>query len=88
MFENTYVTLEDGQTFTFDLRDELGNDQRVKLPHPEILNTLDVDDVLLLDDGKLKMRVVKTTMKTVENPLDGVLVCKVWIPPATWPKQQ
>ena len=83
MFENTYVTLADGQSFTFDLRDELGNNHRVKLPHPEILHTLDVDDVLLLDDGKLKMRVVKTTMNTVENALDGVVVCKVWIPPLT-----
>eukprot|EP01036_Dinobryon_divergens_P022815 gene22815-31112_t len=77
MFENTYVTLADGQSFTFDLRDELGNSNRVKLPHPEILHTLDVDDVLLLDDGKLKMRVVKTTMNSVENALDGVVVCKV-----------
>lgn len=83
MFENTYVTLADGQSFTFDLRDELGDIKRVKLPHPEILHTLDVDDVLLLDDGKLKMRVVKTTMNTVDNVLDGVVECKVWIPPST-----
>jgi pyruvate kinase len=27
----------------------------VRLPHPEILNTLSVGDTLLLDDGKLRM---------------------------------
>lgn len=27
----------------------------MRLPHPEILNTLSVGDTLLLDDGKLRM---------------------------------
>ena len=76
-FEKTSVHLEDGQEFTFDLRDELGDEKRVKMPHPEILHTLDVGDILLLDDGKLRMKVLRTTMNSVENPLDGEVVCKV-----------
>lgn len=47
-----------GQKFRFDMKDELGNSSRVFLPHPEIIDTLRVDDLILLDDGKLKMRVV------------------------------
>lgn len=50
------VMLADGQEFTFDLNTELsGNEQRVGMPHPEILNTLQKGDTLLLDDGKLRM---------------------------------
>lgn len=51
------VFLKDGQSFTFDLKDIPGNVERVQLPHPEILNTLNVGDTVLLDDGKLRMQV-------------------------------
>ena len=49
--------LVDGQHFRFDLQDDIGDAARVKLPHPEILETLRVGDVLLVDDGKLRMKV-------------------------------
>ncbi|CAN0122074.1 unnamed protein product, partial [Discosporangium mesarthrocarpum] len=52
------VTLVDGQTFRFDMVDEPGDNARVKLPHPEIINTLRPEDSLLLDDGKLRMTVL------------------------------
>lgn len=51
------VTLQTGQTFRFDLDTTLGNTERVQLPHPEILLALRPGKTLLLDDGKLKMRV-------------------------------
>lgn len=70
------MTLVNGQEFTFDMSDELGSAYRVKLPHPEILNTLQEGDTLLLDDGKLRMTVTKTTMSTSpEN--EGSVTCKV-----------
>lgn len=47
-FGKDKVTLVDGQTFVFDMSDEPGDSYRVKLPHPEILNTLRVGDFLLL----------------------------------------
>ncbi len=34
----------------------------MRLPHPEILHTLRAGDTLLLDDGKLRMKVLETTM--------------------------
>jgi pyruvate kinase len=79
MFENDRVNLVEGQKFTFDLRDELGSAYRVKMPHPEILNTLGVGDTLLLDDGKLRMKVVATTMATASTPTEGAVVCEVVI---------
>lgn len=60
-FAKDKVTLVSGQTFTFDLSDEPGDSYRVKLPHTEILSTLRAGDTLLLDDGKLRMKVIETT---------------------------
>lgn len=51
MFDNDKVQLVDGQKFTFDYKDELGDASRVKLPHPEILTTLQANDILLLGDS-------------------------------------
>jgi pyruvate kinase len=62
----------------FDLKDDLGDSCRVKLPHPEILNTLRVGDTLLLDDGKLRMKVTETTMAT-SPPNEGSVTCQVVI---------
>lgn len=75
MFEDDKVTLVEGQKFTFDLKEELGSAYRVRLPHPEILNTLRTGDILLLDDGKLKMKVLETTMAAKGN--DGHVACEV-----------
>jgi len=51
------VDLESGQTFRFDLDPALGDAQRAQLPHPEILTALTPGKSLLLDDGKIRMRV-------------------------------
>lgn len=55
----TSVELTTGQLFRFDLDARPGNETRVQLPHPEILGALSVGSTLLLDDGKLRMRVVR-----------------------------
>ncbi|CAE8647933.1 unnamed protein product, partial [Polarella glacialis] len=53
------VELVAGQTFRFDLDAALGDTRRVQLPHPEILLALEPGRSLLLDDGKLRMRVLE-----------------------------
>ena len=40
--DDAKVMLADGQKFTFDLKDIPGDSNRVRMPHPEILNTLRV----------------------------------------------
>ncbi|CAA7623296.1 Pyruvate kinase [Candidatus Terasakiella magnetica] len=56
-FENGRVRLETGATFRVDMSCVLGTDQRVELPHPEIFAALAVGTELLLDDGKVRLRV-------------------------------
>jgi len=56
-FADGPVQLAVGQAFRFDLDDALGNAERVNLPHPEIFAALVPGAELLLDDGKLRVRV-------------------------------
>ncbi|MCB1505720.1 MAG: pyruvate kinase [Hyphomicrobiaceae bacterium] len=53
------VMVPSGSHFTFD-RDEVGGTQdRVFLPHPQIFEAVEPGHMLLLDDGKLRMRVLE-----------------------------
>ncbi|ABC23265.1 pyruvate kinase [Rhodospirillum rubrum] len=51
------VKLETGATFRLDMEKDLGTIQRVRLPHPEIFAAIGEGTDLLLDDGKLRLRV-------------------------------
>ena len=65
-FKDGGVTLTAGQKFRFDLDKAPGDDKRAPLPHPEILSVLEPGVTLLLDDGKLRMRVRKTAKDACE----------------------
>ncbi len=56
-FANGSEELEWGETFRFDLDETPGTDKRVCLPHPEIFQALSVGAHLLVNDGKIRMRV-------------------------------
>jgi pyruvate kinase len=60
-FADRTVTLTPGQTFTLDSDPAPGDTARVELPHPEILAALAPGHRLLLDDGKVRLRVVECT---------------------------
>ena len=47
--------LEDGAAFALDQDPAPGDGTRVQLPHPEILEALAVGDMLLIDDGKVRL---------------------------------
>lgn len=51
------VMLEAGQSFRLDLDPAPGDTSRASLPHPEIFAALETGTDLLLDDGKLRLRV-------------------------------
>ena len=51
------VMLRPGSTFRLDLTDRPGDETRAYLPHPEIFAALKPGAKLLLDDGKLQLRV-------------------------------
>ncbi|NKN35520.1 pyruvate kinase [Agrobacterium sp. a22-2] len=64
-FANTTVELVPGQTFTLDDNEALGDNTRVFLPHPEILQSVKPGHRLLIDDGKLHLRAEKCDGKTI-----------------------
>ena len=47
-----------GERFTLDLDLTPGDQHRVSLPHPEIIQAARVGSLLLLDDGRLSLRVI------------------------------
>ena len=49
--------LEAGDRFRFDLDAEPGDTDRVQLPHPEIFAALEAGSELLVNDGKIRLRV-------------------------------
>jgi pyruvate kinase len=53
------VQLQTGQKFQLDLNPTPGDVTRVNLPHPEILAAASIGTNLLLDDGKLRLRVTR-----------------------------
>ncbi len=58
-FAGGRVHLQTGQAFTLDLNPTPGNARRVNLPHTEIMQAAGIGTTLLLDDGKLRLRVVR-----------------------------
>ncbi len=83
------VHLQTGQPFRLDLNPTPGDSRRVNLPHPEIISAASIGATLLLDDGKLRLRVehkrgdALETMVVVGGPLSdrkGVNVPDVVLP--------
>ncbi|SNZ09156.1 pyruvate kinase [Cohaesibacter gelatinilyticus] len=64
-FADTKIDLQDGQTFTLDMSEEPGDTGRVQLPHPEIFGSVSVGDLLLLDDGKVRVKTTEVSANTI-----------------------
>src|SRR5690606_15019938 len=52
--------LAEGARFRFDLDPAPGDGRRVGLPHPEIFEALEPGSVLLVNDGKIRLKVVES----------------------------
>ena len=59
-FKDTTVSLTLGQEFTLDDNPAEGDATRVFLPHPEILQSVQVGHRLLIDDGRLQLVAIET----------------------------
>jgi pyruvate kinase len=88
-FAGGRVQLVTGQRLQLDLNPTPGDATRVNLPHPEIMQAATIGTTLLLDDGKLRLRVLRrrddmlVTEVTVGGPLSdrkGVNVPDVMLP--------
>ncbi len=57
-FASDRTELVSGQPFGFDLSDTPGDNNRVQLPHPEIFAALTPGSSLLVNDGKIRLKVL------------------------------
>lgn len=57
VFKDGGVTLTAGSTFRLDLSQDAGDESRAPLPHPEVFSALTVGSELLLNDGRVRLRV-------------------------------
>ena len=58
-FKDVEIAIEPGQRLRLDLDETPGDETRVCMPHPEIFKALREDHLLLLDDGRVRLKVIK-----------------------------
>ncbi len=56
-FRDGGIELKKGMKFRLDLDKTEGDESRVNLPHPEIIEVLKKGDAILMDDGKVRMEI-------------------------------
>ena len=57
--------LEAGQAFTFDSDEAPGDATRAHLPHPELFEAIRPDTRILVDDGKVRLRVIEASSERI-----------------------
>ena len=57
-FKGGSAELTAGHMFVLDRNHSLGDANRVELPHPELFEAVEKDNRLLIDDGKIRLRIV------------------------------
>jgi len=74
-FTNNKVELKKGQIFTLDLDSKIGDKKRVNFPHQEIYEILTPNSEILIDDGKIKLQILKQSNDslTAEVLNDGII---------------
>jgi pyruvate kinase len=60
------MELRKGQKLHFDLDTATGTAKRIPLPHPEIFKAAKPDGLLLIDDGKVRLRIIAHTEATID----------------------
>lgn len=60
-FADVEIEVKSGHRMRFDLNPALGDATRVQMPHPEIFKALRPGMLLLLDDGRVRLRVGERT---------------------------
>ena len=63
-FKEDKVLLKEGQKFTLDLDNTLGDETRVCLPHKEIFEALKPGEILLVNDGYIALKVESCNKKS------------------------
>jgi len=71
VFADGPVMLVEGARFRMDLDPAQGDVSRVNLPHPEIFAALEVGSALLVNDGKIRLKVLE---RSLDHALTEVVV--------------
>lgn len=66
-FKNGEISIKKGMRIILDSNPEPGDERRVYLPHPEILEVIQKGSDILLDDGNVHLRVIKKGDDFVET---------------------
>lgn len=61
------VVIEDGDDFQLVLKNITGDVKRVTLPHQEVFQVLKPDMILLLDDGKIRLKIVSVKPDVIKT---------------------
>jgi pyruvate kinase len=64
------VGLKKGQKLRFDMEAAPGTDKRVQLPHPEIFKAAKPGGLLLIDDGKVRLRITAHDDETMDTVVE------------------
>ncbi|HMB47502.1 MAG TPA: pyruvate kinase, partial [Afifellaceae bacterium] len=60
-FTDGSIQVKPGQSFVLDSDDTPGDESRVYLPHPEILQALEPGHAILVNDGRVRLKVVEAS---------------------------
>ena len=64
------MVVKKGQTVRFDMNAEPGTAERVPLLHPEIFKAAKPGGLLLIDDGKVRLRIVAYDEETIDTEVE------------------
>ncbi|HVF37650.1 MAG TPA: pyruvate kinase, partial [Sphingomicrobium sp.] len=64
-FEGGSAMLQAGRMFVLDRNRKLGDSTRVQLPHPELFEAVKKDTRILIDDGKIRLKVLGVDGKQI-----------------------
>ncbi|HEY2872465.1 MAG TPA: pyruvate kinase [Reyranella sp.] len=67
---NGSMELKKGQKLRLDMAEEPGDSMRVPLPHSEIFKAAKPDGILLIDDGKVRLRIAAHTADTIDTVVE------------------
>ncbi len=64
------MELKKGQKLRFDMESAPGTAKRIPLPHPEIFKAAKPGGLLLVDDGKVRLRITAHDEKTIDTEVE------------------
>ena len=74
-FSNKKIEVKKGQEFILDLNSAPGDQKRVNFPHKEIYDILTPNSEILIDDGKIRLQIIKQENDNLVTEVlnDGIL---------------